>query len=419
MGSHRVIPRGDPPSSYTLASLPTNSSGDIEPPLITGRWINNDELPPNVTGGGAAPSAIPHGNPSVDITDDPGFIGRDTGMYNPNNLGRYNEPDIFDYQSAMSDWLDMSHPDDKHLFSFSDLSSRDIDTGRPLSNGPKVSLNDPNAPTITGNASTPNVVHANPEQPITVTNQNQYSPADFIGSQFQGGFDINRFLQQYPNFPRGPLAPNSSGLQGVDHGRVIVGGDDSFGYNSGQSAETNPNISDEQLIADQRSGLGLSNERDSSGAYLNTPQNSSQSKPRIDIGTSTDMNAQLGTAANPIYGRGSQSGNHYYNDGTGWKPIEQAPTDIRWAQNSGTGNFNATASTNAYVASGGDPGRPNYTGSTSDEGFNTRYYNPTFAIGQGSGAPSLSANTGDSWNNWLMQQPGYAAWAQSHPQPGQ
>ena len=127
---------------------------------------------------------------------------------------------------------------------------------------------------------------------------------------------------------------------------------------------------------------------------------------------------------------------HYFNSGAGWLPIGQAPADIRWAPNSGTGNYTASQFTHYAQGTWGMYGSNN-TGNTGDEGhtiFNTgqgvRFrgrmvdgilthvpttYDPrrAFHMSQKPGAPTLYAtpDSVNAYNSWLMQQPEYKAWA--------
>jgi RHS repeat-associated protein len=43
-----------------------------------------------------------------------------------------------------------------------------------------------------------------------------------------------------------------------------------------------------------------------------------------------------------------------FNNGGGWQPIGKAASDVRWARNSGTGNWIASQTTNGYLLGGGE-----------------------------------------------------------------
>lgn len=76
-------------------------------------------------------------------------------------------------------------------------------------------------------------------------------------------------------------------------------------------------------------------------------------------------------------GQGASSGQGYYRSSptAPWVPIGQAPQEIRFDRNSGTGNWQAGEFTRSYLAGGGDPGTPNYTGDTQDTGHTIYYLN--------------------------------------------
>ena len=79
------------------------------------------------------------------------------------------------------------------------------------------------------------------------------------------------------------------------------------------------------------------------------------------------MNSAYGTPHNPIFGRGS-NGQALWNQGQGFHGIGSAPTDVRWAWNSGTGNYQASHTAADQIANM-DPGRPNSL-DTPDSGVN-------------------------------------------------
>lgn len=75
------------------------------------------------------------------------------------------------------------------------------------------------------------------------------------------------------------------------------------------------------------------------------------------------------------YGTGnvitSPSSNPLYSTGGAFMPVSGAPSDIRFAQNSGTGNWTADQTTKAFELGGGYPGTPNRMANfTTDVGHN-------------------------------------------------
>jgi hypothetical protein len=191
----------------------------------------------------------------------------------------------------------------------------------------------------------------------------------------------------------------------------------------------------ERIGAEETERLKESGELTHSGLTPGQPGIESSS---IGIGSSTAMNAPIGSTNNPLFGYGSVSGRRYFNDGTGWKPIGQAPANVRWHERSGTGNAMASATTQAYLAAGGEPGAPNTTGNTSERGRDIFYggkyrgtideegnvspvlrerYNPRTAIqwptlrqGDITLAPGMGAvNNTNFINQQLHTVPGYAA----------
>lgn len=301
----RTTPEPQLPSRGDLSDL------DIEPPL----------LDQNV--GGNLPYIAPTYNSGNDVPETP---SRNPVLGNRDWIRQYWDQYSFQdsIDEALDPWLnqDYSHPDDDLFFSPSREISQTYDP---------VSINDPNAPTITGNASTP--------FQIPQTQGQTYGPADFFGRSVYPTW-LGAFVNQYPNFPSGPIDYNQ-----VDPGRVIVAGvDQDTGLNTGTtSAPAGPVVNQELLD----SSVPL----DSSSSYT------SQS-------TAASGNRQSPPPQN-IFGVGAQSGNHYYssNGGQTWVPIGQAPQNVRWGvDNMGvpvTGNFNADQATKSYLVAGGDPGQPN------------------------------------------------------------
>lgn len=133
--------------------------------------------------------------------------------------------------------------------------------------------------------------------------------------------------------------------------------------------------------------------------------------------------------------RGSYSStpslNPLYTTGGPWAPVSGAPTDIRFAQNSGTGNFTADQTVKAFDLAGGYKGTPNRAvapdagrnrfstgtgfmgGIDEDTGLLQRIATLTvtpFSNSQG-GAP-LQGVTADPYNASVMQSPAYQAYMQ-------
>lgn len=121
--------------------------------------------------------------------------------------------------------------------------------------------------------------------------------------------------------------------------------------------------------------------------------------------------------------------------------IGGAPADVRFAANSGTGNYTAEQTTKGFLLGGGYSGAPNnmrgtpesgrnqfdpstgYTGSIDpDTGIITRGPHTAFNWGdifrmtqsQMAGAPTGVANTA-ALNAWMQKQPAYQAWRAKHP----
>lgn len=90
------------------------------------------------------------------------------------------------------------------------------------------------------------------------------------------------------------------------------------------------------------------------------------------------------------YGTGrtapTPSTNPLYNTGGGWLPVGAGPADLRWAPNSGTGNFIADQTTKAFELAGGYPGGVNRPG-TPDAGPN-RFYNGPMTLDGGALGPA-------------------------------
>lgn len=259
---------------------------------------------------------------------------------------------------------------------------------------------------------------------------------DFTGSGAVAGRNVvppmnfgNRPMPNLAGFGLGPnIPPWQLGLQAA--GGNVPGGDI---YLSGQLAnhtpgndgttliDTNEGISDQQLVDNQRSSLGLPPQAPR-GPGGNVTSSGTEGAP-------TGMTVVGHDQANgqPIYRDGA--GNLFVNPGTG-TIMDQAG---RFSNNGTTGNFTADKTTEGFVAAGGYAGSPNRavapdSGKDSfgngaagvidpDTGMPRRTQssssNPSFQIGQKAGAPTL--RTGDpasaaAYNAWLMQQPEYKTW---------
>jgi hypothetical protein len=71
----------------------------------------------------------------------------------------------------------------------------------------------------------------------------------------------------------------------------------------------------------------------------------------------TDLNfnfISVGQSSVTLFGRNTSTGSAMFNGGQGWLPIGQAPVDVRWAPNSGTGNWQADQATKNYLFGGGE-----------------------------------------------------------------
>lgn len=190
------------------------------------------------------------------------------------------------------------------------------------------------------------------------------------------GFHPTAWFDQYLQFPLGsPYDVNP-----VSQGRVLIGEHDA-GVNAGDvTASTDlsgghwESRPEGDVFVEDSHGSARVNETETS-----VNNRSSSEQPLIGVGTSTDMNARLGTPRNPLFGMGANSGQRYFNAGSGWQPIGSAPQHIRGAWNSGTGNFVADQTSNAMMPSWHDGGIGiRISSNTGDEGHNV------FTTGQGS-----------------------------------
>jgi len=131
--------------------------------------------------------------------------------------------------------------------------------------------------------------------------------------------------------------------------------------------------------------------------------------------------------------KSNPSNNPLYTTGGAWSPVAGAGTDLRFAQQSGTGNFTADKTTNDFLAAGGYKGTPNRAvapdsgrnrfstgtgfmgGINADTGLLQRMATPTVNPFVGTqGGPALTANPSSApgFNAGLAQQPGYQAYLQ-------
>lgn len=112
------------------------------------------------------------------------------------------------------------------------------------------------------------------------------------------------------------------------------------------------------------------------------------------VGSITEHNAVIGSVANPLFGIGAVTGQHYYNPGTGWVPIGQAPQNIRSAQNSGTGNYTIEQTASHVPSNAFDTMAPNqYQPDENDSTHRGGSMIPGLSqITQGMGAPQLTTN---------------------------
>jgi hypothetical protein len=148
------------------------------------------------------------------------------------------------------------------------------------------------------------------------------------------------------------------------------------------------------------------------------------------------------THFDPATGRMSAtpSFNPLYTTRGGWDSVANAPANIRWQPNSGTGNFTASQTTDRFVEKGGYAGKPNqmrpdipstFDLSTGITGFvnpesgtvDRRYTGQPDPAGvfnmsaeERAGAPPTYGNQAsqDAYNAWLMAQPAYQKWQTAH-----
>lgn len=74
----------------------------------------------------------------------------------------------------------------------------------------------------------------------------------------------------------------------------------------------------------------------------------------MDLATPINFNfLSVGQSNVILFGQGTSTGRALYNAGQGWLPIGQASADIRWAPNSGTGNWTADQTAKAILLAGG------------------------------------------------------------------
>jgi hypothetical protein len=232
----------------------------------------------------------------------------------------------------------------------------------------------PHGPGIDENA--PSLFGPSPQRPsITII------PGPSPGSISTGGRDIANFGGISPF---GFFSPWSDLGFGVRPGIITIG--NGPGYQSGV-VETNPNISNQQLIDEQRAQLGLPPQRPRGGSSSGS--------------------------------RGGIAG--------GGSPVSGGSID-RFAPNSGTGNWIADQTTNAFVLSGGYAGRPNVISVNDEERIGFQQFGTRGNLGYGQGAraallqalylqgihTNIDPNTGLSILPWLhaadgMRLPGPAS----------
>lgn len=117
------------------------------------------------------------------------------------------------------------------------------------------------------------------------------------------------------------------------------------------------------------------------------------------------------------YGTGhtsrTPSTNPLYNTGGAWLPVANAPVDVRWAPNSGTGNFQADQATKSFELAGGYPGVPNRPG-TPDSGP-SRFYNGPMRFEGGVISPADVVPAANSAANSATKQALYQQAIQAVP----
>jgi RHS repeat-associated protein len=151
----------------------------------------------------------------------------------------------------------------------------------------------------------------------------------------------------YPSLNPDAYAATYGSSATVNHTGVLIGFDSQGNaWILNQSANSPLHIS--VLSPEQQKQWSEVNVAKSNGPY--DPARSGTNGGRGAGGTGTFPGGLV------IFGRGP-NGAALFNDGTGWAPIAEAPADVRWAPNSGTGNYVADRTTQFFeMYSGPQPG---------------------------------------------------------------
>lgn len=161
-------------------------------------------------------------------------------------------------------------------------------------------------------------------------------------------------------------------------------------------------------------------EEQKAAAFAEAEQRGEQETAAAGSGTSSAPGSRYGNLNSP-------TGQAVYFDGQNWRPVSGAPQDIRWNPDSGTSNAQASATTEAYLSGGQQPGNPNNMSSAATEGRfmideegATRMQGAMYGDRRGEfrgsqGGPALYGNTAAmlAHYNWQRQQPEYKAWMKS------
>lgn len=144
-----------------------------------------------------------------------------------------------------------------------------------------------------------------------------------------------------------------------------------------------------------------------SGWQQNAASNPVYAQPPIPIGGALlgfNPNQAGGGTTRFNYGTGTEtrtpSTNPLFNTGSGWQPVANAPVDLRFAPNSGTGNWQADQTTKGFELSGGYPGTPNRAGTTTDRGLDRFMSGPAMQYdAEGGFSPTDQVRNGPTAND--------------------
>ena len=138
--------------------------------------------------------------------------------------------------------------------------------------------------------------------------------------------ELNEYVSQHPGVGNVPL----------NHAAIFIGFD------------SHGNL----LVLEQWSGHPLAtNERPPPGAYFEVDVSTRNEVEHGGSGADGRGAGSFFDHGGLLFGRNANGGG-VYNSGTGWLPIGSASTDIRWNPYSGTGNYQASKTAEAYAATG-------------------------------------------------------------------